>query len=353
MHKDLVPNQTSSISSPRHSIYLIPLAITAITLTITMVAGYITQKAVDTKLQDFFNRQADQIANTYYNKLHTHITILEGLRGLWNASGDFTQDSFTKYVESIDLSSIEKSGVSSYFYVPAVKRRDISSFTTTVKKQPNLPTAYSTFTIHPKSQSDIYYPALYAVPLKGRESSIGLDFGTFPERLAAINYARDKNSLATTNAVTLLTTGKSGFFFLIPLYHPSQPLERTRERQEAFAGVVGATFRSESAFEQIFGDINPYPYLNFHIYQGDAVTDDRLLYDSNPKFNHLKPRFTATRKVSIQDQSWTIVVESNPSYSLMDSEQQLPIIVFGSGLIATIILAVFSAYNLAKIRHSR
>lgn len=330
---------------------LITLSITLLTLLATSIAGYITQQAVNVRLQDFFSRQADQIAGTYYNRLNTHLTILEGLRGLWNANNSYSYHSFTQYVESLDLSSLDKSGVSSYFYVPEVKNTQISSFVSQLKTEPNLPASYQTFTIHPQSENNYYYPATYAVPLKGREKSLGLDFSTFPERLAAINYARDNNTLATTNNVKLLTTGKAGFFFLLPLYHNSTSLERVAERRSAFAGVIGATFRSESAFEQIFGSNDPYPHLNFHIYQGDATTEDRLLYDSDPGFNHAKSRFRTTRKVSLQNQSWTIVVVSKPSFALDDAEQRLPIIVFLSGIIATIVLATYSSFQLAKISH--
>lgn len=341
------------ITPPPKQAILPVIAVTLLAFTATLIAGYITEQAVANRLNDFFNRQADQIANTYYSKLHTHTTILEGLRGLWNANGSFSYHSFTQYVESLDLNSLDKSGVSSYFYAPAVKNNQATSFISQVKKEPNLPTVYQTLNIHPKSQSDYYYPAIYAVPLKDRESSIGLDFATFPERIAAINYARDHNALATTNHVTLLTTGKSGFFFLLPLYQKSTSLERTRERQDAFAGVIGAAFRSESAFEQIFGTSDPYPYLDFQIYQGESTDPDRLLHDHDGSFTAVNPSFSATRIVRLKNQTWTITVQGKPSLSLGNSEQRLPLMVFAFGIVMTITLGIFSAYKLAQIHQTR
>ncbi len=339
-------------SSPvsKRSIYIASVTL-LLTLSTTIIAGLITQQAVSIRLQRFFNREADQIANTYYNKLHTHITILEGLRGLWNSSNKFTQASFNAYLSSYDLFSLDKSGVSTYFYIPTVSSSAVASFEAQLRQEKINDYAYQKFALHPQSNLDVRYPVAYGYPLKGRETALGLDFATFPERLDAITYARDENKLATTKAVTMQTTGKPGFFFLLPLYQPNLPLERTPERKTAFAGVVGAAFRSESAFEQIFGGADPYPDLNFHIYQGEATTADRLLYNNDPAYTPVKPRYSTTRIVRLQGQTWTIVVQSKSSFRLLDIEQRLPLLVFSFGIIMTLILAIFSLSKLAKIRH--
>lgn len=334
-----------------------PIFITTVILLIsligTIIAGYITKGAVASRQERLFYRQADQIANTYYSKLYTQITILEGLKGLWNSNGGFTQSSFSKYLESFDLNAIDRTGVSSYFFTPAVKEEDLISFSKQVMSEKNLPSAYKSFTIHPESNQSTRYPAIYAVPMEGREGSIGLDFSTFPERLDAITYARDTNALATTKAVTLQSTGMPGFFFIMPLYKPDLPIDRAPERKLAFAGAIGAIFRSESAFEQIFGGDDPYPHINFHIYQGDATTEDRLLYDSDSDFDHASPRFTTMRIVRLRNQTWTIVVESKPSFTLIDREEKLPFIVFTLGFLMTFVLGVYAFIQISRLPRTR
>lgn len=299
------------------------LGIVFLTLSATIAAGSITERAVNTHLQNYFNNEADQIANTYYNKLHTQITILEGLRAFWNSTGGFTNQNFTSYLASLNLNTLDKSGASLYFFIPSLKKSN--------------------------GTQDFSYPVTYIYPTLGMESVLGRDFATFPQRKDGIEYARDHNALATTMPLTLLTTGKPGFFFLLPLYKPGLSFERTPDRQKAFAGVVGASFRSESAFDQIFGGENPYPDLDFHIYQGDATTDDRLLFDSDPEFDHDDPRFHTTRIVRLYDQTWTIIIESKPSFSLIDNEQKLPTIVFTFGLLLTIALGAYSLIKISKI----
>lgn len=343
----------TNISRPQVKKTILPVLLVAlISLSVTGVGGYITKQAVEFKLNDFFTRQADQIANTYVNKLNTQITILEGIRGLYNSTDNFTAHSFSDYLSSIDLNSADKSGASSYFYIPEVKSSDIAKFTQSIRQEKEADPIYKTFAIKPESVQDFHYPVTYGFPIAGRESAIGLDFATFPERLDAIIYSRDNNALATTKAVILGTTGKPGFFFLLPLYFHDKTIERTVERREAFLGVVGVAFRSESAFEQIFGGVDPYPYLDFQIYQGDATTPDRLLHDHNPNITIDHPRFETVRKVRIQNQTWTITVQSQPSFGIGEREQRLPLIVTIAGLSMTLLLLIYSLFSLNKIYRS-
>ncbi len=338
--------------SHNHSKYLLAVMLVgAILLTMTWVAGYITKSAVDVRLSEFFNRQADQIANTYYNKIHTQVTIIEGVRGLWNSSNNFTSQRFTNYLSSLDFSNLDNGGASSYFYIPAVKHADLSKFEKKIQQEPTISSVYQNFAINPASDIPVHYPATYTYPLEGREKSIGLDFATYPERLDAITYAKESGKLATTKAVILQTTGRPGFFFILPLYYNAQSLDLPSDRDQQFAGVVGAAFRSRSAFEQIFGGSDPYPYLDFQIYQGEAITPDRLLHDHDGNFEDLHPRYSTTRVVRYQGQTWTINVQSKPSFTLRDSEQNLPYIVFISGILATLILIITSLVG--YFRHLR
>ena len=320
-----------------------------VTLSMTFIGAYATQKAISNRLQDLFNRQADQIANTYSNKLSTQITILEGIQGLWNSSHTMSEHGLSDYLAPLDLSSFDKSGVSSYFYIPQINKSNLDTFTAKIRTETNTPAIFKTFTVHPSSNQSTLYPVTYGYPVVGRESAIGLDFATFPERLDAINYARDTNNLGTTKAVTLQTTGKPGFFFILPLYTHDMPIDRTPARRSAFVGVVGAAFRSESAFEQIFGGADPYPYLDFQIYHGDSDTPDRLLYDYDPSFTASNPRFSATRKIRIHGQVWTLKVQSKPTFTMGEVTQKLPMIVTGIGLILTALLTLYALVNLSKL----
>lgn len=350
MTDPILLNNQSHDTSANHTKFLTSVAIVGLVMIVsTGIAGYITRNVANLRLKDFFDRQADSISNTYYSNLYTHITVLEGFRGLWNVEGSYDHESFTTFINSLSLDSTYEAGISSFFFIKPVSPSGITSFENKIKNEPNLPEPYNTFNIHPESNKDTLYPVTYVEPVKGRESTVGLDFSTFPDRLAGIEYARDNNALATTQSLTFVSTSKPGFFFFLPLYKPGLSLERTQERRDAFEGVVGAAFLSESAFEQIFGGDDPYPHLDFQIYQGEATTEDRLLHDHDSSYTAHNPDFEATRIIRLQDQTWTIKIQSKPSLALGNSESRLPILVFFFGLIATAL--VVGGALIAFIRH--
>lgn len=323
-------------------------------ITATLVGGYITQQAMTARQERFFGRQADQIGNTLYSNIYTHVTVLEGFRGLFNARGSFNHQSFITYINSLNIDNTYQAGVSSFFYIPEIDLAKKKAHEQAVQREPNIPLPYQTFNIHPTSSLAKLYPTTYVEPIKGRESSLGLDFGTFADRLSAITYARDNNTLATTQPLILISTGKPGFFFFLPLYEPKQPIDTLGEKRSAFRGVVGAAFRAESAYTQVFGNLDPYPYLDFQIYQGDAISSDRLLHDHDPSYTAIHPRFETKRMIRIHDQTWTVLVQTKPDFSLGDQEERLPVIIFIVGLgITTLVLVVFLIRLLIFTRQHR
>lgn len=318
------------------------VATVCVMLSATVGAGWVTKNVVEKRVQSFFERQADQVASTYYDSIFTSVLMIEGMRGLWESHGEFDYSAFSTYVKYLTTNLEHSSGVSSFFYVKQIPQEQKSARVKTLQAEKNIPEEYQKYAIHPESESENIYPVWYVEPLAGRESSLGLDFGTFPDRLSAIEYARDNNNLATTKSVILLTTGKPGFFFLLPVYRPINELERVSERREAFVGLIGAAYRSEDAFKQIFGQDDPYPYLDFQVYQGEEVSSDRLLHDHDPSFVATDPMFQAKRVIRLRGQVWTIMVQSKSGAVFgSQAEEQLPLWVFSIGIVLTTIVTTY------------
>ncbi|GEM_PF-6668430 len=343
---------SADLASPNHSHekFLVALAFSAIIMVIsTALAGWFTKKVADNRLVSFFERQADHISSTYYNKLYTHLTVLEGIRGLWNISGNLEYDHFLKYMNSLNADTLYQTGVSSFFYIPQVSERSLPAFIEDLRSDISLPKEYRTYEIKPGETPETNYPIKYIYPLEDREEALGKNFASSPIRLEAITYARSTGWLATTKPEIFATTGKPGFLFLLPLYDPNLPVNLESERTRAFLGLVGSGFRSEETFKQIFGTTNPYPDLDFQIYQGEEIAPNRLLYDHDPEFTTVDSQLEARRVVRLKGQSWTIVVQGKPSLRLGNPEEKLPIIIFSVGMAVTALTVIISLY--AFIRH--
>ncbi len=303
---------------------------------VTFAAGWLTQGVVRARVERLFGLQADQIASTYNHSMITNILMLQGLRAYWNSVGRFDYHNFSTYVDSLSTNLQDKTGFSSFFYIKAVQNIQVGSMIKSIKREPNIPEIYQTYKITPPSNNELVYPLVYVTPLSGRENVLGLDFASKPDRYEAVLYARDHNALATTMSLTLQTTGDPGFLMMLPLYTPNTQIERLADRRANFAGIVAISLRSDEAFDEIFGKDDPYPYLDFQIYQGEATTSDRLLYDHDPSFDQTQSNLTTKRVVRLYDQTWTIMVSMKPNFRLGEAEERLPFIVFLVGMLMSI-----------------
>lgn len=319
----------------------------AIMMITTVFAGWTTAQVARNSLKDFFNRQADQIASTFYTDMEKNVMILQGLRGLWNVERMFDYASFSTYVESLTSNQEHRTGFSAYFYATVLQKSLVEQKIAEVKKEKMIPDAYQNFEIKNSLNQDILYPLLYVVPTSGREGVIGLNFASLPLRREAIEYARDNNALATTESLTLQSTGEPGFLFFLPIYKDGIVPDQLGERRNGFAGVVGVAFRSAAVFEQIYGQEDPYPLLDFRIYHGESHDQDRLLYAHDPSFDTAEAMFSTTRIVRVQGQSWTVIVYAKPNLSTGYAETNLPLYVFVIGIFASIVTAIYFAIKLA------
>jgi CHASE1-domain containing sensor protein len=343
MRKDIFLNILINSVDKQTRFLVTSFVVAIIMITATLIGGYFTKLAADRTLASSFRQQADQISTTYSSNLSTYISILGGFRALWNTQGSFNHQSFLTYTNSLDPNTTFEAGISSFFFAKPVRNTELVTFEKKIRQEKNIPLTYQAFTVHPDSTADIRYPTTYIEPIVSRENSLGADLGTFPERLEAIEYARDQNALASTTTTTFVSTNKPGFLFFLPLYKPGLPTESVTERQKAFEGVIGASFRSELTFKQIFGETDdPYPNLDFQIYQGDATTPNRILYDHDVSFTAKNPRFETSRVIRIQGQTWTILVQNKPTFSLTGPEANFPLYIIVFGLFSTVLLICFS-----------
>ncbi|MFZ2199884.1 MAG: CHASE domain-containing protein [Microgenomates group bacterium] len=314
--------------------------------TTTLIAGWTTAQVTKNRLHEFFGRQADQIANTFYTDMVNNVSILQGVRGLWKVQGKFDYVSFSTYIKSLTSNQEHIPGFSGYLYAAALPKSQIKQKEIEIINEKMIPAIYRNFAIKSDLKDEPIYPVLYVEPTGGRERALGLDFAGLPQRKKAIEYARDNNALATTTAVTLRTTGKPGFFFFLPLYKDGLEPDQLGERRDMFRGVVGVAFRSLTAFEQIYGKGDPYPLIDFKIYQGESQDEERLLYHHDPNFVTSKAIFDTVRTVRLQGQAWTVVVYAKPSLALGEPESRLPLYVFLGGALATVGVAIYFVIRL-------
>lgn len=300
----------------------------------TLFAWKITTDVVTYEANQLFLKEVSDIEIWIKERFNLYATAMYGLQAFWEASDEVTRAEWSTYVKNLRLTE-RYPGVSSIIYIEKVDKKDKDSFIRKVRNDKSIPDLnLSNFTFQPDEEKDTYFVVNYIEPLSGRENAFGIDFGREEKRLKALIEAQDTGKLTTTGRITLTTTEQPGFGILIPLYK-NQDLE----------GFATTIFRGNEVFNQIFGLEDPFPDLDFEIYDG-GESEENLLHDHDPKQliinSGFSPKLATKRTLALNGSDWILHVAAKPSFSLTKSQQQLPSIVLISGL--TFSLGIFGLF---------
>ena len=104
------------------------------------------------------------------------------------------------------------------------------------------------------------------------------------------------------------------------------------ERMNNLRGFVYAAFRADEMFKTIIGQNDPFPNLDFEIYENDQLTAETLLYDHDLNHTISDSHLQTTETLDIDSHTWVILICNKGSVSLTQSQHALPWIVLASGL---------------------
>ncbi len=155
--------------------------------------------------------------------------------------------------------------------------------------------------------------------------------------------ARDTGEASTSGIITLVQETKDdvqkGFLTYLPLYKNDLPLATVEQRRAAFMGWVYAPFRMGNLMTGILGA--GQTEIAYEIFDGDLLTKENLLYDSNNSFRSssrpVSGVITKTEELEFQGRRWTMQFESGMS-SLNTPESRQPTIVALAGLTVDLLL---------------
>lgn len=344
------PEKEISNSGLHNKFSFVILAVFVVLVISTFFASRITQDLVQDEIRKEFYLEVAEIKNWFQEKLNIYILAIEGLHGFVQASDFVRTDEWSTYIKRVKL--IEKyPGISSAAYVERVTNKNKQAFIDEVRSSQGIPG----FNIYPDTQKEEYLVVKYIEPLEGREKALGFDISSEEKRLKVLQKATDEGGIVSTGRINLITTGKPGFALLTPVYTTNQPLESSQERRQNLKGFIYAVFRGEDMFKSALPKDNPFPGLDFEIYDAEEISKDSLLYDHDPSQeisklsdNQLKTKET----LEINGQTWDLYVATTPKFGLTASQDLLPKIVLVSGLLLSLVILIVFVSTLPLKRHS-
>jgi PAS domain S-box-containing protein len=297
-----------------------------------LVAGLIARQDDDLARQRF-DHQASQMAAAISERMQSYHLVLNGVVGLFQASGEVSRQAFEDYLGTLRLEQ-HYPGILSIGYVDKLSPTELSTY------QGRMQQERPGFRLHPDTPRSDYTAIRYLYPSNQRsEPLLGLDMYTETARRSAMSQARDSGEPAVTGKVALLRQNESkdqnAFLMYWPLYRQGQPLDSSGERRAALLGWVFGTFRMDDLMQGIFGDIAPQ--LDLRIHDGNRATPASLMYSTGRRDAGL---YHVQRRYRLDGHQWLLDISSNPELDRSVASTR-HLWVQGLGVLASLLLSVF------------
>ena len=312
-----------------------PLLTLIISLLLTYIAFGKAKTEGDAGKQVYFDFRVREAINLINNRMQTYEQVLLGTAGLFKSSKKVERNEFREYVETLNLArnypGIQGVGFS-LIVSPEIRNQHIAA----IRDE-----GFANYSIWPEGPRDIYTSIIYLEPFSHRNlRAFGYDMFSEPVRHEAMQKAINTGKTHLSGKIKLVQeTGEkdqAGFLMYLPIYQNSANTDTSVDRKNKIIGWVYSPFRMDDLMEGLFGEYAAD--LDIHIYDGETVTDESLMYDSDGS-NIIPNKQSKTIKVEIANHVWTIQIRPLSSMnSRVDSNS--PYLIFSIGTIISILLSL-------------
>ncbi len=186
----------------------------------------------------------------------------------------------------------------------------------------------------------------WIVPLAGNEAAQNLNLAFEPRRKAALEAARQKNTVTVTRPINLVQ-GDKGFLVYVPIFLNTNRTEETpNSPQNSFEGFILGVFRLQSLLDTLL-DNNVAPGYALAISDGEEEIYRRSFSENDRK---IEIQWSRETEINFEGVIWQLRVW--PTSELLAAEQSLlPKIVLSGGLVMAILGAL--AVHLAQTAQRR
>jgi CHASE1-domain containing sensor protein len=297
---------SNQVAHDRDKTFLLVLTLPAIIIFLAAWGAYkLSQATLNRERQKILYQNADTIQQSIEERMLAYVNYLRGLQALWASHHSrITPAEFSSFINTLNIFN-DYPGIASIAYVKQVGDQWLTT---------------------------------YVEPAAGRNQTLNYNHAADPDRKPYFELARDSGEIIATGPIKLITTHRPGFFLIAPLYQANPRPDSLIERRQQLTGFIGMVFRETQLFEAIFGRQNPLPNIDFAIFSGHWETPPeprQLLFATASEFNPTAiANFPAVKRyVFVGQTPWTIFISPKASFSLTQTEENLPRAILISGLI--------------------
>jgi signal transduction histidine kinase len=306
------------------------------------------------RLRLHFERQAERWAHAIRMSLDDYVEVLHACESFYASAPAVSQQAFHTFVQRSFVRHPSLQALSLHLRVPDTRREAYEQavrgegFATLQSLQHTAPGELVWAERRPEDIA-----VTYIEPRAGNDAALGFDAAFVPDRLAALQQARDTGQPAATGRLTLgQDPGRQfGLLIFLPLYNPALPHALLEERRQNLHGYVTGVFQISAMVETALQGLDPRGMVLW-IEDEAAPADRRMLYDSRARApEDLGRGLDAALGTSATRMHWQTTVEVAgrrwglhfaPTLTYVAARQGWqPWAVMGSGLAFSSLLAAF------------
>lgn len=254
-------------------------------LALSGLAWHTTRMRVEQEIAGKFSAAANDARDTVESRVRSYSEVLIGARALYRANaGHFSGKEFTDYVAALELDR-RYPGIRVIHYAQRISDAEREAFEAAARRD-----GEAGFAIRPPGQRSEYVVVRHVAPRENNTGALGLDLAGDPVRLDALNRTRASGELSASGPIALALDPSRypGIAMRLPVYRTDAPLDSPGKRNEAFAGVISASFVvidimrmlfSETFLQQIHLRIHDAGLVNAG--DGEPPSEKNLMFDSN------------------------------------------------------------------------
>lgn len=316
-----------------------PYLVLAVSIFLTVGITYNFYQSAKNKDLIRFTSEVNRIHLAIENKISLYVALLKGGRGFVESNREINRENFADYVKSLELENNYK-GVEGIGYVKIVTAEERVALT---KKM--ISEGYSDFKIFPVADKNSYQVVTYLEPSTERNRKIvGFDLATEPNRLEALNMARETGEAASSSKVLPIQDSESnsqaGFLIFLPIYKNGGLPATVEERTKNIIGYIYSPFRANNFLNEI-QDNKSMSDIALRIYDGQPNAENLLSktgdFQKSAFANQIEENYTTENELNVAGRKWIIQYDSTPTFIAQSSLGWTPFI-FIIGIIFSFLL---------------
>ena len=302
-----------------------PLLLVMLLTAGAIVAAFAVKGHFRTVSEEAFEDTVEISMDAVREDLRETLAHLHGIQGLFNANDTVDRQMFDTFV-SIFLD--RSGGTQALEWIPRVTDDARQEFEDRIRAE-----GFTDFTIHPSGDRSEYFPVTYVSPMEPNLTAFGFDLATEPNRLNALERARDTGDLVATAPITLVqeTASQKGFLIYAPVYRGAIVPDNVQERRANLLGFGLAVFRVD---DFVIGAVPAMAFDQFSLEIHDVAPESITTIHSTLGM-HVGPSqrtgLVITRDLEMAGRTWTLHFSGPAGFGVTAFERNLWIAVLVAG----------------------